>query len=232
MRINRQSYKQWILLTLFVGAALGAYLLTPKSSAIDAKAIELELLAPNLFGDWQQVKTSFNFVDVSQGLEKSQSQPYDKTLFRTYRHRDGSVVMLALAWGARQSQDVKVHRPEVCYPAQGFKVLARENDQILISGSTPDTVPTVKMLAGGGGRLEAVQYWIRIGEQYGGDGLAMRLYILREGLKGKIQDGILVRASLYIANPSENEHAQGVLTNFLTQYVQAVPAERRKLLVR
>mgnify|MGYP003340463721 CR=1 FL=1 len=56
------------------------------------------------------------------GVETDTEQPYDQTLMRTYANSHGEQIMLALAWGERQRQDVKVHRPEVCYPAQGFAI--------------------------------------------------------------------------------------------------------------
>ena len=102
--------------------------------------------------------------------------------------------MLALAYAHEQKQDVKIHRPEVCYIAQGFEQIKKTPNVIYI----PDTKPIAaqRLLMRNSNRTETVSYWIRIGDDYPTTGMSARWKILRDGLKGKILDGILVRASI------------------------------------
>jgi len=81
------------------------------------------------------------------------------------------------------------------------------------------------------GSMEAVQYWIRIGTQYGGDGLKARWYILKEGLAGRIPDGVLVRASQRLRSSDEVATSQKTMADFLVELVEAMPGEYRNILI-
>lgn len=218
---------------LMVVAAGSAWWATPRLQAVQG-APSLDATVPKAFGDWQAVNDSAPQIDVSQGVETVQEQPYDQTVMRTYVNSRGDTVMLALAWGERQRQDVKVHRPEVCYPAQGYFVRTIGAGRPVPTQGRTEPVPTTQLLteARGGGGYEAVRYWIRIGSQYGGDGLAARWYILNEGFRGRIPDGMLVRASQRLNQPEAAAQSQVVMEGFLRELVDAVPAGTRPLLVR
>lgn len=219
-----------IALAMFAAAALSVWG-TPRWQAREA-APSLEATVPMAFGNWKAMPAAYAQVAVAQGVEAAFEQPYDQTVMRSYVNDRGDTVMLALAWGQRQRQDVKVHRPEVCYPAQGYPVLRHEPGVPISLAGREQPVPTVSLLTGSGHRLEAVRYWIRIGQDYGGDGLAARWYILREGLKGRIPDGILVRASQRIDSPEEALPAQATLETFLQDLTRALPSTTLALLVR
>ena len=55
--------------------------------------------------------------------ETDPEAPYDDVLMRSYTNAHGEVVMLALAYGRHQRQEIKIHRPELCYTSQGYAVL-------------------------------------------------------------------------------------------------------------
>lgn len=219
-------------LAVMLGAAGGAWLATPRLQAVQ-DAPDLAAAVPKAFGDWRLVQDGSAQVDVAQGVETDTEQPYDQTVMRTYANSKGEEVMLALAWGERQRQDVKVHRPEVCYPAQGFNVVKlKDGPPIATTGRAAPVPTTVLLTEARGGGYEAVRYWIRIGDMYGGDGWAARWYILNEGFRGRIPDGILVRASQRLAQPGAEAHSQAVMAGFLSDLTAAVPAATRGMLVR
>lgn len=219
-------------LAVMLGAAAGAWLATPRLQTAQG-GTDLAAAVPKAFGDWRLVQDGSTQVDVAQGVETEQEQPYDQTVMRTYANSRGEEVMLALAWGERQRQDVKVHRPEVCYPAQGFAVLKLKSGPAIATAGRAAPVPTTELLTGArGGGYEAVRYWIRIGDMYGGDGWAARWYILNEGFRGRVPDGILVRASQRLAQPGDEVKSQALMDGFLRELVAAVPAAARPLLVR
>ncbi|RYE81780.1 MAG: EpsI family protein [Oxalobacteraceae bacterium] len=220
-----------VALVLMLAAAGGAWLATPRLQEVQ-EAPSLDVTVPNAFGDWHVLQNRSAQVDVSQGVENPQEQPYDQTVMRTYVNSRGEQVMLALAWGQRQRQDVKVHRPEVCYPAQGYEVTRLGPGGSIALAGAEFPVPTVSMLTNQRGSYEAVRYWIRIGDSYGGDGLRARWYILQEGIKGRIPDGILVRASQRITSTDQAQQSGVLMENFLTELVASVPPATRHLLVR
>lgn len=235
LKIARLSLRSCAFVALaMVAAAALAMVATPRFAAT-AAAPSLEDTVPKAFGDWKAVAGNSIQVSVSQGVETSFEQPYDQTVLRTYVNSQGDQIMLALAWGERQRQDVKVHRPEVCYPAQGYVVKRLHPEAPITVAGRAEPVPTMGMLAGRGGKggeLEAVRYWIRIGTNYTGDGIRARWYILQEGLNGRVVDGVLVRASQRIRAEDDAAHANALMAQFLSDLTHAVPPTTLAMLVR
>ncbi len=53
--------------------------------------------------------------------DAAQIAAYDDVLMRTYRRADGARVMAAFAYGRSQTQELKIHRPELCYSRAGLR---------------------------------------------------------------------------------------------------------------
>lgn len=215
-----------------VTAALLAIAAAPQPDSVEASA-DLESSVPVRFGDWEERPSPFVQVSLATGVEANMNQPYDQTVMRTYENSEGQVVYLALAWGAQQRQEVKVHRPDLCYVAQGFKVAELETHRFSdIRTPAGEQVVGKHMLALTSGGGEAVSYWIRIGTLYSEDAFETRLRILRDGLAGRIPDGILVRASMRLRRPEDANEAWPLLDKFLHQLVDATQVPVRTMLVR
>ncbi len=215
----------------FILAAVCAYLATPRLSAISDEP-NLEDTVPRQFGDWRELPNPFAQVSLATGQEADLNQPYDQTVMRTYINSEGEVVMLALAWGRHQRQEVKVHRPDLCYVAQGYKVASLTTvDFGKVSGSKA-MVKGKHMVVNSGREGEAVAYWIRIGTLYSENAFETRIHIFKEGLAGRIPDGILVRASQKIHVNADAEKSFPILEKFLADLVSATPDNARSLMVR
>lgn len=101
--------------------------------------------------------------------------------------------MLSIAYGSNQHDSTEVHKPEVCYPAQGFQIVANRNALLSLSDGL---IPVRRLVATiGQQRSEPITYWIMTGEHAVADGLNKKIAELRYGLTGKIPDGMLVRIS-------------------------------------
>jgi len=208
------------LLTGMVLAPALAQALTPVMSD-SATPAQLDDSVPRQFGQWALMPARIPQAGISITGEqrRDQDQLYDDVLLRTYVNKTGDQVMLAIAYAREQRQDVKLHLPEICYPAQGYKVLQLMPVPLAIDGTT---LPGKHMLASGNGRLEAVTYWTRISDGYPQDGLGMRLKIFQDGLHGRISDGVLVRASTVLHNNDETHTAFALQQRFLRELVAAV----------
>lgn len=218
---------------VLLAAAAAAFALTPKLSYVQ-DVPSLEQTVPRQFGDWKEVATPFLHVDLAtrRDGETTTDQPYDETVMRAYRNSRGQVVMLALAYGERQRQEVKVHRPDLCYVAQGFRILdLRPTTFDKISGAKVP-VEGKRMLASSRGRMEAVSYWMRIGELYSESAWETRGYLIKEGLAGRVPDGILVRASRPVVSAEEADAAYPQLEAFLGELTAAMPERSASLLAR
>jgi EpsI family protein len=220
---------------VFVGVALasfGAWALTPRSNPF-ANTAALSAVVPSTFGDWHEITLASAPVDprTQNAGETDREAPYDDVLLRGYANSRGDVVLLALAYGRHQRQEVKIHRPELCYTAQGYEVLSRSSIDVPLEGAGPPA-QGARMLVRGSDRVEAVSYWIRIGDVYSRSAWRTRSHIFAEGMQGRILDGMLVRVSQIVPGAADATSARFELQErFLADLVRAMPAKSRGLLV-
>jgi EpsI family protein len=228
----------WHHLAALAAMALAAGLavvLAPTRSAAVAAAPDLDALVPTTVGDWREVRSRLVQVDLTprrdgEEADRTTDEPYDQTVMRTYARADGATVMLALAYGSRQRQEVKIHRPELCYVAQGFAVVRRGAAPIVLEDGR--TVTATRLVARSDRRVEPVTYWIRVGNEITTSAVDSRLAILREGLKGRIPDGILVRvSSAHLPSDAAAERAYQNHQDFLRALVGALEPGARRLLL-
>ncbi|MCB1907321.1 MAG: EpsI family protein [Rhodocyclaceae bacterium] len=211
-------------------AAIAARALTPQLSEV-GDVVDLQSALPSRFAAWRELPSPLIQVNVALDRETTLDQPYDQVVMRAYQRNDGAVVYLAVAWGRRQRQEVKVHRPDLCYTAQGYRVASLASQRFADIESVNGEVTGKRMLALGRRGGEAVSYWMRIGELFSEDAWDTRLHILRQGLDGHIPDGVLVRASVRVRDAREAERAWPVAESFLVDLTHALsPAARRMLL--
>lgn len=225
--------RRGVLLTLaLAGSAAGAIYLTPQLREVD-DAPDLNKTVPSVIGSWRELPNPMQQVALNTGGEATIDQPYDQTVMRSYVNAQGKVIHLALAWGRKQRQEIKIHKPEFCYRAQGYSVSHIERVKLPIhSPKTGEEVSAVRLnTMDRNGTREVVSYWIRIGEVYSPGALDTRLHILKQGLAGRVPDGILVRVSQRIDREADPSAAYQLQENFLSQLLAAVPPATRTLLL-
>ncbi|WP_294639482.1 exosortase C-terminal domain/associated protein EpsI [uncultured Aquabacterium sp.] len=209
------------------------YALQPRLTENTVDEATLNRLIPKSFGEWVEVKSTVPQVTTATDQALSDQQPYDAQVMRTYRHSSGQTVMIAIAYGRNQRQEIKVHRPEVCYAAAGRKVVSIAPTEFGIESGDGQPVIGMQMLTTLP-RQEAdelVLYWIRIGHTFSQSGLTQRLHILTEGLKGRRSDGILVRFSQIIPRNSDTAASKNLQQAFARELIAALPKEGRQLLI-
>jgi EpsI family protein len=180
-----------VALAMIVASGIAAAMRPGERIADHRPRIDLEHMIPNQFGDWK-TDTSMAPVRVSPEVQAKLDKLYDQTLSRTYVNSHGDRVMLSIAYGGDQSEAMQVHRPEVCYPAQGFAIL--KNLSALLSTRFGD-VPVKRLVAVHGARVEPITYWITVGDEVALGGLDRKLAQVKYGLTGKVPDGLLFRVS-------------------------------------
>jgi EpsI family protein len=132
--------------------------------------------------------------------------------------------MLSLAYGDDQRGGLQAHRPEVCYPAQGFKV-GRIDDGGL--ATTFGTIEVRRMTTTLGQRDEPVTYWLTVGDQVIKNTFDKRMAEIRLGLTGQIPDGLLFRVS---SIDRDSARAFTMQQQFAADMLGAVPLEVRRQL--
>lgn len=227
--------KSAIISLVLLAAALSAYILKPEFNET-AEAPSLERGVPEEFSSWRASASHLIQADLiprRDGQPGSTIGPYDQVVSRTYFGQNNSAVMLSLAYGRNQRQEQKIHRPEVCYVAQGFKVVDLKPWAVNVPGHK-GPIETKRMIVRTDNRLEVVSYWIRIGSEYSDSAVKTRLHILEEGLNGRVPDGILVRASQILPLSADSQQKQKAFEyqeRFLVALVEATPAPYKELLV-
>jgi EpsI family protein len=223
--VTRPASTSWILFALMAGAAACAWALAPTQRMADGRGkLALEEAIPAAFGEWR-VNPVVAPVTVSPDVQAELDKIYDQILARTYVNGRGDMVMLSIAYGGTQNRSMQVHRPEVCYPAQGFQIEAAGKAN-LAAGATE--LPVMRLLARQGPRSEPITYWIRIGDKVVRGNVELGLARLAYGLGGRVPDGMLVRVSTI---SRDTDRAYEVQREFVAALLAALPPDTRALLV-
>ena len=181
----------WLLAAMAL-ACLLAWAMTPRQKLADAQArIDMEATVPKQFGDWV-IDASIVPVNPSPVQQATLAQIYDQTVNRTYVNRQGQRVMLSMAYGSAQTNELRAHRQEVCYSAQGFRISGLQRLEV---GVGDQRIKATRMVATAGGRVEPVTYWFTMGDQVVLSMADRQLTQLRYALSGVIPDGYLFRVS-------------------------------------
>lgn len=218
----QRSIMVFVAVLLTVAATV---LLTPKLVHGDhGQGPNLEQLVPTSFGEWRVDDSAATMV-VSPQMQAVLEKIYSQTLTRTYINQRGQRIMLSLAYGADQSRALQVHKPEVCYEAQGFRV---KNAQRADVPTSLGHLPVMRVLALRNNRSEPITYWIRSGDELIRGWFEQNRARLLTGLKGHIPDGLLVRVSSIDADP---ERAYQMQDAFVRDMLGSLSAPGRQMLL-
>lgn len=192
---------------------------------------DLENSIPKQFGEWVLVPDENQQVSLSSDTNSLQNLLYDDILMRTYINKQGARIMLALAYAKEQRQDVKVHQPDICYPAQGYQMLSSQNTTFELTTPSHPVIGKRQLYESSNGR-EAVSYWIRIGDQTSLSGLQMRYKIIKDGLlKNRYDDGILVRVSSRVGQEEDLNAVFNIHGSFFDDLTKSISTSHPKLLL-
>jgi EpsI family protein len=225
----RPGGPQTVAAVLMIAATGLAVALAPIVDWPANDRVELEAIIPQQFGGWRVVPTAEQLADlVPHNLDNEERKFYDATLMRTYQSGDGAMLMLAVAYGKSQRQEAKIHRPELCYRAQGFQIKAK---RLKVLNIAEGKVPAVQLLASSPQRLEPITYWIRIGDRFSQGPIALRLSILFAGVSGRVPDGALVRVSSALPPGADPTAQYPLQREFLRELTAALSPQGRRLVL-
>lgn len=165
---------------------------------------QLVRIVPREFTGWRELVTPSTVVSA-QTQEMLQSI-YNEILARVYAATDGYQVMLSIAYGGDQRGALRAHKPEICYPAQGFKLLDSA-DMVLSTDHGPIATRTLRTVLGP--RNEPVMYWFALSGRTSASAWERRLQSLRLQLTGQVPDGLLFRVSSIDADAQRAWRRQG-----------------------
>jgi len=186
---------------------------------------KLEQLFPERFGDWV-IDPHVPVVLPPPDQQALLNKIYNQTLARTYVNRRGERVMLSVAYGGDQSDGLTVHIPDICYPAQGFRVTDSRDARLTVAPGF--NIPVRHLMTVLGQRMEPVTYWVLMGDEATISNTQRRMVSIRYGLQRLIPEGMLVRVSSI--NP-DMAAAVATHTRFIADLVANVPPQERERVV-
>lgn len=185
------SRRQLLFGTLLLSASAAGLALKPNRSTNPLPKGALEKSIPATIGSWSTKRAS-SFV-----LPPEDADPlriYDQVLTRAYQHPSGVVLMLLIAYGSGQTGLFQVHRPEACYPANGFTLGPKRTVSVDVRGG--ERIASGFFTASAYSRIEQLLYWTRIGTSFPTTWLEENLAVVHSNFSGSIPDGVIVRMSI------------------------------------
>lgn len=182
----------------------------------------LDALIPTRIGDWS-LAGSEGIVVAEEGDRPR--GPYDDLLTRIYQSPTSPSVTLLVAYIGSQRANVRLHRPEACYPAAGFALAQRAFVRLRLPG-----VPAVSaqmVLAVSPSRTEQLLYWTRVGSEFPTDNVSQLGAFVRANLTGRVPDAVLVRLS--VPGP-DRPRAWAACWAFLATLVESAPRATARIL--
>lgn len=205
-------------------AGLSDWATPRRMMAIESPLPDLGSLIPLRLGGWWGEDASRHQL-VAADVKAVLDHLYQQTLSRLYRHPQAGLIMLSAAYGGDQSDATRVHRPEVCYPAQGF-VMGPVQRNTLTLGRLPhrQRLPVSRVTAKLGSRVEPITYWIMVGHRVATRSLEQKVIQMRYGFTGVVPDGLLMRVSSLSV---DGEQAWWAHHRFIDALFMAVANEHR-----
>jgi EpsI family protein len=208
-----------------VAAAGAAYLLKPHKRVSLQGSAKLEDIVPRRFGDW--VSKDVSDLVAPTTPDSLAGRLYNETVGRVYTHPSSPLeVMMLLAHGDTQSNNLQLHRPEVCYPAFGFAISSAQTISLPLAAGIG--LPSRQLIAIAPQRRENIIYWARLGEYLPVTGSEQRLDRLTTSMHGIVSDGLLARFSVI---GQDTAAIFPFLASFIAQLVEAVPRDHRAGLI-
>ncbi len=214
-------FKNFVLMVLMVASAAAAAYMRPTISLADQRPpIDLGAMIPTHFGEWRELPNlAVQIIDPE--LQAAVDRIYSQTLARNYTNPDGYRIMLSIAYGKNQSDALSLHKPEVCYPAQGFKVYEQHQHQL----DLPDrSIAATRLVTRLNQRHEPLTYWTVIGDHITTGGVGKKLAEMRYSLNGTIPDGMIVRVS---SIDRDSDRAHRIQAEFAAALVGSIAPEHR-----
>jgi EpsI family protein len=215
MRALGFSRTSLVLAALMGAASVGAIVAKPdRRVAQERPAISLESLVPRQFGEWREEPQRAAQV-VNPQTRELLDKLYSEVLSRIYVNASGYRIMVSVAYGSDQRGGLQAHKPEVCYPAQGFLVHRNELGRV---ATARGEIPVRRLYTTLGQRKEPLTYWFTVGDTVVQGKTQKRIVDMAFGLTGRIPDGLLFRVS---SIDGDGPRAYEMQARFIDQMLQA-----------
>lgn len=206
------------------GAAGGAAL-KPRREVRLLKSGKVADLVPATFGGWTSEDVGDPYAVNGKGTLSAKL--YNELVVRQYVNQASQTgILMLLAYGGKQSDELQLHRPEVCYPAFGYALV--RNEPLSLPVGPGVTLPVRRLAAEQDDRRESIVYWSRMGELLPQSAAQQRSARLQIGMQGIIPDGLLCRFSMAGENVEQNWKQ---IDAFVGGLLAAIAPDKRNVLI-
>jgi EpsI family protein len=199
-----------------------AALRMPRPNRPSIREPDFEAMVPNTVGAWRYQQSSGLVLPPEDALS---DRLYDNLVTRIYTDPSDQVMMLLIAYKNFQDGMLQIHRPEICYPAGGYRLSQTLPTAVPIAPGV--LLPANTFSAINNTRDEQVLYWTRIGDSFPVRWSAQRFAVLRANLNKINPDGLLVRVSML---GNDMDASMPAMTHFVGELRAAASPRLRKLL--
>jgi EpsI family protein len=217
------SRRQLLFGGSMVVAGAAAVAAMPKRGRALLQDGQLEQVIPKRIGPWQFASNSGLVIPPR---DENERLVYDQVLTRVYTAPNLPAIMLLIAFGGGQTGLFEIHRPEACYPSQGYHLWGKHDVTLPVSPAV--TVPGVFWSAANDLRTEQLLYWTRVGHNFPVTWFQSKVAVIGNNLQRHLPDGVLVRIST--ASP-DAAAALPLLQQFASRLIASVNPLGRRVLI-
>jgi EpsI family protein len=208
-----------------VGAAAALALKPRNKISLMPPGKKLAEILPRAFGGWTSQDVSDMYAPETE--DSLLARLYGETVGRIYSRQNlATPILMLMAHGDSESNELQLHRPEVCYPAFGFSIVKSATADLKLGDGV--TLPGRHLVAQSADQTQAVTYWTRLGEYFPVGVTEQRLDRLNTAVHRYIPDGLLARFSI---TGSDTETSFSTMDNFIQELVHQVPPTDRVALL-
>lgn len=201
---------------MLAGAVLAIILRPTHLMVHQGPQIDLGKVVPTRFGDWMVDRHIIPILPPSK-VEANLKRTDGQILSRTYVNRRGDHLMLLIAFGTEQTDQIQAYRQEAWYASRGFHIKDLIHTRIHVDGSA---IPSIRFLAIREPRQEPVTCWFTLGNHVVLSPFQQLMVQIRYGLTGVIPDGMLVRISDISGDPKQAYPRQ---VKFMDTLLRGIP---------
>jgi len=213
---------RFVLAAVMLCAAILANQARPtKFLATIAQRQPLATEIPKVFKHWSKLPTDIVTV-LDPTKQAVLDYLYSETLSANYVNANNQLLMLSVAYGKDQSEKHELHKPDLCYPAQGFTILEERDFPLKLDAHRSIFVRYLK--AQKGQRIEPLIYWTTAGNYVYHNSLQQRIIKFKYGRDNIIPDGMIVRVSILT---NDSAVALAAMTDFVEDWYATIPEIQR-----
>jgi EpsI family protein len=189
--LPRPTRREALASALLLATTAASQLLRPTRMFDTLSQGELDAAIPKTVGDYRFATSSGLVLPPRDELSE---RLYDQVVTRVYVAPERLPIMALFAYGSVQNLSLELHRPDECYPQQGFAITAPEPLPLVLGARR--ILASLLTARRANGYVEQVVFWSRIGAQFPQDRAAQSVLVARENFAGRMPDGLLVRLSV------------------------------------